>query len=90
MRLVWPERTRHAVRPARSNCLFWAVWMWLRRGRIGYVVVRGSRWGRFPHFLYAEFRHGHVRVVSYVPTDPRHKTCPPPLFSGRVKWGDRQ
>lgn len=73
----------------RTNCLFWAVRMYLRRGAVGYVFMRRSRWGRFPHFLYCELRHGHPRFVSYVPVDPRHKACPPPLFLGRVKWGDR-
>lgn len=73
----------------RSNCLAWALAMWWRRRpRGGYIVMRGSRWGRFPHFLYAEMRHGRLRLVSYVPAQPRHKHCPPPLFDGRVRWGD--
>lgn len=74
----------------RSNCLFWAVAMWWRRSaaRGGYIVVRRSRWGRFPHFLYAEMRAGQLRLVSYVPVQPRHKECPPPVFLGRVRWGD--
>ena len=75
----------------RSNCLSWAVAMWWRRqrcGHAGYIVARRSRWGRFPHFLYAEMRRGHLRLVSYVPVEPRHKECPPPVFAGRVRWGD--
>lgn len=75
-------------RRRRSNCLLWALRMWLRRGGVGYVLTRRSRWGAFPHFLYAELRRGRWRVVSYVPVQPRHKQCPPPLFDGRVKWGD--
>lgn len=71
-----------------SNCLFFAVALWWRRGGIGYLVMRRSRWGRFPHVLYAELRGDRLRIVSYVPLDPKHKTCPPPLFIGRVKWGD--
>ena len=45
--------------------------------------------GRFPHALYMERRsNGTLRIVSYVPHNPRHKRLPPPLFSGRSKWGD--
>ncbi len=32
--------------------------------------------------------NGSLRIVSYVPSNPRHKYLPPPLFSGRSKWGD--
>lgn len=76
-----------------TNCLFWAVRMWWRRGGVGYIAFRRSRWGRFPHFLYVEMRRPgglpvRARMVSYVPVQPRHKDCPPPLFAGRVKWGD--
>lgn len=74
--------TRHDMH--RSNCLFFALRLWLRRKRVGSITIRGSYYGRFPHFLYQEHRH----VIHYVPLDPRHKTCPPPLFKGRVKWGD--
>lgn len=73
----------------RTNCLFWAVAMWHRRGRVGYISMRRSHWGSFPHFIYQERRpSGALRMVSYVPLQPRHKECPPPLFAGRVRWGD--
>jgi hypothetical protein len=29
-----------------------------------------------------------VRVVSYKPITPRKRRIPPPLFAGKVKWGD--
>ena len=32
---------------------------------------------------------GLVRVVSYKPLAPKKRKFPPPLFEGRVKWGDR-
>ena len=48
----------------RSNCLLWALLLYLRRRAYG------------------------LRVVSYVPRDPRIKDCPPPCFTGRGKWGD--
>lgn len=77
----------------RSNCLFFAVALYWRRyhkGGIGYITMRRSHWGPFPHFLYVGLsgRVGKWRCISYVPLDPKHKTCPPPLFSGRVRWGD--
>lgn len=76
----------------RSNCLFFALALYRRRRRKGkdaYLVVRRSRWGKFPHVLYAERRPCGVRLVSYSPKDPRHKACPPPLFAGRTRWGDK-
>jgi len=76
----------------RSNCFLWAFalyWRRRRKGHAGYIVIRHSRWGTFPHALYAERRKdGSLRVVAYVPRDPRFKNCPPPLFSGAAKWGD--
>lgn len=76
----------------RTNCFIWAValyWRRRRKQREGYVVIRHSRWGRFPHVLYAERRaSGSLRVVSYIPINPRFKNCPPPIFTGRAKWGD--
>lgn len=77
--------------PGRSNCLVWALLLYLRRrakGRQGYIMLRRSRWGAFPHALYAEARPYGLRMVSYVPRDPRIKACPPPCFTGRGKWGD--
>jgi hypothetical protein len=76
----------------RTNCLLWAwalYWRRHRKGKHGYVALRRSRWGPFPHALYVERRpSGTWRVVSYVPHDPRHKTVPPPVFKGRSRWGD--
>jgi hypothetical protein len=74
---------------ARSNCLLFAVALYLRRARrgdAGYIVMRRSRFGRFPHFLYL---HHQRRLISFCPTNPKHKLLPPPLFRGSVKWGDR-
>lgn len=74
-----------------SNCIIWALLLYRRRrakGKVGYLMVRRSRYGKFPHMLYAEKRHYGMCVVSFVPTDPRHKTIPPPLFKGSSKWGD--
>lgn len=77
----------------RSNCIVWAValyWRRRRKGREGYLLLRRSRSGPFPHFLYAEFRPaGNLRMVSYKPLNPKEKKLPPPLFKGRHRWGDR-
>ena len=72
-----------------SNCIVFALLLWWRRGRRGYVVVRRSRFGPFPHVLYAEIRKsGTLRLVSYKPTAGKPRKCPPPLFRGSSKWGD--
>ena len=75
-----------------SNCLFWSwrlYWRRRRKGREGYLLIRRSRSGAFPHFLYAEFRRcGSLRVVSFKPLAPKEKKLPPPLFRGSSRWGD--
>jgi hypothetical protein len=76
----------------RSNCLFWALRLYLRRrakGFEGYLLLRRSRSGPFPHFLYAEVRRtGSLRLVSFKPLAPKEKKLPPPLFRGTSRWGD--
>lgn len=67
-----------------SNCLFFALALFWRRRWRGYFVIRKSRWGGFPHFLYLEGRH----IISYKPTDPLKRKCPPAFFRGKVSWGD--
>ena len=60
-----------------------------RAGKEGYLVMRRSRWGCFPHILYAERRKdGRLRIVSYIPIAPKHKPIPPVTFQGQSKWGD--
>lgn len=75
-----------------SNCFFFAVELFIRRilkGERGYIKMRKSDYGRFPHFLYErEGPTGVLRVVSFVPNNPKLKALPPPLFPGHVKWGD--
>jgi hypothetical protein len=75
-----------------SNCFIFAIALYRRRasrGKEGYLVMRRSRWGPFPHLLYAERRHcGSLRLVSFIPRAPRSKPCPPVVFAGRSKWGD--
>ena len=75
-----------------SNCLAFACLLYFRRrakGKEAYLMFRRSRLAPFFHTLYAERRmNGTLRIVSYVPRHPRPKRLPPPLFSGRSKWGD--
>lgn len=75
-----------------SNCFAFALALHARRrkaGREGYIVLRWSRWGPFPHALYGERRRdGSLRLVSYKPIDPRPRRVPPPVFKGASRWGD--
>ena len=91
---------RSSIQRARalSNCIIWAFLLIRRLQRKGYRVYRMKRksdWGNFSHHLVgihrvydpAEIR-GRVRVVSYKPTNPKKRLVPPPLFPGKVRWGD--
>jgi hypothetical protein len=74
---------------ARSNCLLFACALWLRRalkGDVGRITWRKSRYTLIPHFLYQSRKR---RLIHFCPLDPRTKILPPPLFVGRVHWGDR-
>lgn len=56
-----------------------------------HILLRTSRLGSWlPHMLYAERRGGQVRVVHFVPRHAKPKAIPPPLFSGRSRWGDKR
>ena len=90
---------RSSIRRARalSNCIIWAFLMRRKLARKGhriYKMKRKSDWGNFQHHLVGIGRpgrngqDGRVRVVSYKPTDPRKRLVPPPLFPGKVRWGD--
>ena len=68
----------------RTNCLFWALARWARCG--GYLLVRKSRWGPFPHFLWSP--DAPPAVESFVPLMPRRRLVPPLLFKGTVRTGD--
>lgn len=76
----------------KTNCLFFALALYYRRlhkNKRGYVVSRKSFYGWFPHFMYSRRRRdGTCQVVGYVPSDPKIKRLPPPMFRGHVQWGD--
>ena len=65
-----------------SNCLIYAGWRWLWRG--GYLVMRRSRSGPFPHVMWAPQIHADLPVEQLVPHQRRERILPPPLFHGRV------
>ena len=75
-----------------SNCLFFALMLYYRRhrrGKYGYVISRKSNYGWFPHFMYQRIKwNGSMSQVGYVPKNPKYKRLPPPVFRGKVKWGD--
>ena len=76
----------------RSNCLFFAVKLYLRRrfkGNKGFIGIRISKYYPGPHFVYVRLRDGgRYQIVGYVPKYPRKRILPPPLFDGKVVWGD--
>jgi hypothetical protein len=54
-----------------------------------YWVMRKSDYGPFPHVLHGRMGNdGKIRVVSYKPVSPKKRPLPPPLFAGKVVWGD--
>lgn len=74
----------------RSNCLFFATALYIRRarkGKWGYLAGRPSRNCRWlPHILYQYWSGNRLRMVSFVPTDTSERWFL--VFNGRVKWGD--
>lgn len=74
----------------RSNCLIFALWMWLTHPG-SYLVMRRSRFYPGPHFLWGvPDRSGGIRLVHYVPQAPRRRLFPPLVFKGRLKRGDKR
>lgn len=82
--------------------LYWRRWLASRRVRIEgeryfiawrggprHILMRASRLGSvLPHVLYAELRHGRLRLVHFVPDNPVERKFPPPLFPGHPKRDD--
>jgi hypothetical protein len=64
-----------------SNCLLYVVGQWVQRG--GWVLLRQSHYGWWPHFVYSEDL---VLFEEYVPLIPNHHLIlPPPLYQGYVR-----
>lgn len=62
-----------------SNCLVFALAQLICNG--GYLVMRRSRFGPFPHFIWTPDL---VTFHEFVPVDPRHRWIPPLAFVGMV------
>ncbi len=76
----------------RSNCLLFAFRLYFRqrrKGRKGFLASRQSKYYPGPHFVYIRLRStGKYQIVGYVPKYPKKRLLPPPLFEGKVVWGD--
>lgn len=70
------------MRTFYSNCMIYAVLLWLRLG--GVLLITRSRSGPFPHFMWAEALPPRLPVRQFVPVRRRARTFPPLLFRGRV------
>ncbi len=65
-----------------SNCLFYAVKQ-LYSNKGGYLIIRKSHYGWWPHFLYSKDLE---EFEEYTPIKPNHHLWfPPPLFKGYVR-----
>jgi len=63
-----------------SNCYLFALLRWWRCG--GYVVLRQSHWGWWPHALWSADL---ITFEDYTPIAPRRRRFPPLLFRGTVR-----
>ncbi len=74
----------------RGNCLAFALCAWLRERGTGYLLIRRSRWGPFPHILYLRTLPTDADVAHFVPVRPRRRWLPPFWFEGRILRCDRE
>jgi len=72
----------------KSNCLFFAIKKIVKHG--GYLIIRKSRDGWFPHFIWASDLND-ARIEHWQPVDPKIKS---PLdyvwFKGYVKLSEEK
>ncbi len=67
------------------NCFWYAIMNYVKHG--GYIIVRKSHYGRFPHFLWVKDLKD-LDVKHYVPDNPIERKVPPLIFDGIVKTKD--
>lgn len=67
----------------KTNCLIYAFWCWLRHG--GYLVMRRSHFGPFPHFIWIAELPESWPARQFIPVSPEVRCCPPLIFTGLVK-----
>jgi hypothetical protein len=69
-----------------SNCLIFALFQWWHYG--GYVIVRQSRHGWWPHFMWAQHL-GNLEAIEFIPYKPIYLSdnypIPPIVFRGYVR-----
>src|SRR3990172_6700302 len=61
-----------------SNCFIHAFWLWIRRG--GWLIIRRSHAGIYPHFIHAEKLPPDLECSHY--TDECATKAWSPLFRG--------
>ena len=71
---------------SRSNCLVYALKRWFSKS--GYLVIRKSNFGWWPHFLWTPDISG-TYIEHYAPIMGERKLMPPPLFKGAVRMSDK-
>jgi len=75
--------------PRISGCWVWATWRFLTRG--GYLVIRKSRWGPWPHFMWSrklKIFWGYSPInaeAGLIRLWPLKLKLAPPFFRGKVK-----
>lgn len=68
------------------NCFDYALWQWFTRG--GYLVVRKSRHGWWPHFSYSPDLE---TFEDYGPTVKYNRWLPPLKFKGVIRrWKGKE
>ena len=63
-----------------TNCFIYAFSRWMFRG--GYLILRRSRSGPFPHFMWTASIPEDLPVEQYLPKKRRDKKIPPVIFDG--------
>lgn len=82
--------TEHSIERRRSaekvkffsNCAAWAVWAYFRRG--GFLILKKSEWGWWPHFMWSPDMH---TCQQFEPDHKRRRgrLWPPFFYRGYVK-----
>lgn len=67
-----------------TNCLFVALYLWATRG--GYLILRRSHYGPYPHFLWTPKLPTSMPVIHYT-TDIKPRCAP--VFRGKFYRRER-
>lgn len=70
-----------------SNCLIFAFEKWFKRG--GYLVIRKSRYGWWPHFIYcSDLKNAEIEHYVPIKRDLENKYVDKLFFKGIIKKDD--